>query len=78
MTLKKGAKYPLVMPGIPDGVIINEDMLGKVPQLKYVDHNITYTTKFPELAPSKYLELKIDPVTNQTIPLPKVWARGLE
>jgi hypothetical protein len=78
VTLKKDAKYPLVMPDIPDGVIIDEDMLGKVSQLKYVDHDITDTTKFPELAPSEYLELKIDPVMNQTIPVPKVWARGLE
>jgi hypothetical protein len=31
MTLKKDAKYPLVMPDIPNGVIIDEDMLGKVP-----------------------------------------------
>jgi hypothetical protein len=29
MTLKKDAKYPLVIPDIPDGVIIDEDMLGK-------------------------------------------------
>jgi hypothetical protein len=78
VTLKKDAKYPLVMPDIPDGVIIDEDMLGKVSQLKYADHDITDTTKFPELAPRKYLELKIDPVTNQTILVPKVWARGLE
>jgi hypothetical protein len=51
MTLKKDAKYPLVMPDIPYGVIIDEDMLCKVPQFKYANHDITYTTKFLELTP---------------------------
>jgi hypothetical protein len=34
--------------------------------------------KFPELAPHHYLELRIDPTMNQSIPVPKVWERGLE
>jgi hypothetical protein len=78
MTLKKDTKYPLVTPDIPYGVIIDEDMLGKVPQLKYVDQNITNITKLPERALRKYLELKIDKMMNQTILVTKVWARGLE
>jgi hypothetical protein len=43
-----------------------------------VDHDITNTTKFPEFAPRKYLEMKIDPVMNQDIPVPKIWDKGLE
>jgi hypothetical protein len=78
VTLKKNVKYLLVTPNIPYGIIIDEDMLGKLSQLKYTDHDITNTMKFLELVPSKYLELQIDPVTNQTINVPKVWARGLE
>jgi len=35
MMLKNDAKYPLVMTNIPYGVIINEDMLGNVSQLRY-------------------------------------------
>jgi hypothetical protein len=62
VTLKKDAKYPLVILEILYGVIIDEDMLGKVLQLKYVDHDITDTMKFLKLALSEYLELKIDPL----------------
>jgi hypothetical protein len=34
--------------------------------------------KFPELVPHEYLELKVDPLTKQNVPVTKVWARGLE
>jgi hypothetical protein len=78
VTLTKDAKYPLVTPNIPNQVIIDEDILGKVPHIKYVDHDITYIAKFHKLASSEYLELKIDSLTNQTIHVPKVWAKGLE
>jgi hypothetical protein len=53
-------------------------MLGKVSQLKYVDHDITDIVKFPELALDEYLELRIDLVMNQAIPVPKVSSIGLE
>jgi hypothetical protein len=43
--------------------------MGKVSQFKYVDYDITETTKFPKLSLSKYLELKIDLLMNQTIPM---------
>jgi hypothetical protein len=39
------------MPDIPNTVIIDEDMLGRVSQLRYVDHNIIDTMKFLELMP---------------------------
>jgi hypothetical protein len=41
---EKDAKYPLVTPEILDGIIIDEDMLGKVPKLEYADQNIIDTT----------------------------------
>jgi hypothetical protein len=41
-------KYPLVTPGIPPGVIVEGDMLGKVVALKFVDHDITNIHKFLE------------------------------
>jgi hypothetical protein len=82
MMLNKDSKYSLVTLDILNGVIIDEDMLGKVTQLIYIyiyiDHDIIDTRKFPELAPGKYLELRIDPVMNQAILVPKVWTRGLE
>jgi hypothetical protein len=51
VTLQKNPDYMLVTPDIPEEVIIDEDMLGKVPQLKYAYHDITDVVKFPELAP---------------------------
>jgi hypothetical protein len=78
MTLQKTPYYELVMPNILYGVIMDKDMLGRVSQLKYVDHDITDMTNFPEIAPHHYLELRLDPTMNQSILVPKVWARGLE
>jgi hypothetical protein len=77
VTLKKDSKYRLVTFDISFKVIIDEDMLGKVSQLKYADHDITYTMKFLELAWRKLFELKIYPVTNHIVLVPKVWAKGL-
>jgi hypothetical protein len=66
------------MPDIPEGVIVDEDMLGMVLKLKYVDHDITNTVKFPELASHHYFELRTDLTTNESILVPNVWERGLE
>ena len=51
--LKMEARYKMVTLTITTRVIIDEDMLGKVPKLKYVDHDITYTTKFLKISPNK-------------------------
>jgi len=64
VTLHKTKKYELVKPNIPYGVIMDEDMLGRVLQLRYADHYIKNTMKFPELAPHYYLELRIYPTMN--------------
>jgi hypothetical protein len=78
MTLQKSPYYELVMPDILEGVIMEKDMLGRVLQLKYAYHDITDMVKFLELASHHYLELRTNPTTNQSILVPKVWARGLE
>jgi hypothetical protein len=46
----------ITLPYLPDVVVAVEDMLGKVPKLKYADHDVTDTTKFPDLAQEIYLE----------------------
>jgi hypothetical protein len=33
-----------------------EDMLGKVPKLRYYDHDVRDATKFPDLEEETYLE----------------------
>jgi hypothetical protein len=64
--LQKEAKYKLVEPKIPLGVIINEDMLGTVGSLRYVDHDITDMKKFPDLAPEKYKNVKVTWIHKQS------------
>jgi hypothetical protein len=48
----------IMLPHIPDAVVVVEDMLGKVVKLNYVDHEVTYMTKFPDLVQEIYLESK--------------------
>jgi len=45
----------VTLPYLLDVVIIVEDMLGKVPKLRYVDHDVCDATKFPYLAKDTYL-----------------------
>jgi hypothetical protein len=60
INLSKDAKYELVEPEIPPGVIVEEDMLGLILSLKYADHDITDKKKFMKLASSKYLKSYIN------------------
>jgi hypothetical protein len=76
--LQKEARYPLVEPPIPEGIIIEGDMLGMIPALKYVDHDITDENKFLELVPSKFLMKFISFETHMIIIEPQVWDRGLQ
>jgi hypothetical protein len=39
----------ITLPFLPDAVPTIDDMLGKVPKLRYVDHDMCDMTKFPEL-----------------------------
>jgi hypothetical protein len=40
----------ITLPYLLDAVITVDDMLGKVPKLRYVDHDVCDAAKFPELA----------------------------
>jgi hypothetical protein len=44
----------ITLPYLPDAVITMDDMLGKVPKLRYVDHDVHDVAKFPELAEENY------------------------
>jgi len=46
----------ITLPHLIDVVVAVEDMLGKMPKLNYVDHDITYTTKFLEFSQEVYME----------------------
>ena len=62
--LQKTPYYELVMLDIPKGFIVDEDMLGRVLQLKYAYHDITDMEKFPKLSPHHYLEMRKNLTTN--------------
>jgi hypothetical protein len=53
---KAPSTVEITLPHLPDVVVVVEDMLGKVPKLKYVDQDVTDTTKFLELGQEIYLE----------------------
>jgi hypothetical protein len=78
VNLQKEEKYDLVEPEIPPGVIVEGDMLGAIPSLKFTDHDLSDEKKFPDLAPRKYLKTFIDPETSFIRVEPKTWATGLE
>jgi hypothetical protein len=45
----------ITLPFLPDAVPTVDDMLGKVPKLRYADHDVRDMIKFPELAEENYL-----------------------
>jgi hypothetical protein len=55
INLPANAKYPVSVAPVPAGVSSDEDMLGKISNLKFMDHDIMDTQKFPELARDQYL-----------------------
>jgi hypothetical protein len=76
--LQKEGKYELMEPEIPPDVIVEADMLGTVPNLKFEDHELSYQKKFLELALRKYLNTDIFPETSFIMVEPKPWAARLE
>jgi hypothetical protein len=60
------AKYPLPIAPVPKGVRKDEDMLNKVGNLKFMDHDITDMQKFPKLAKDQYLCTKAYPTIGKT------------
>jgi hypothetical protein len=72
------AKYPLPIALVLKGVRENEDILDKVANLKFMDHNIKNTQKFLELDRDKYLWTKNDPERGKTWVEAQEWASSLE
>jgi len=76
--LPKELKYELLELEIPPGVIVEEDMLDAIGNLKYVDHDLTDIKKFLELAPNKYRTIKLTPNSQAVIVDPWEWATWLK
>jgi hypothetical protein len=45
----------ITLPYLPDTVVVVDDMMGKVPTLKYIDHDVRDASKFPYLDEDNYL-----------------------
>lgn len=67
-------KYPLSIAPVLTSVSSAEDMLGKIANLKFMDHDITDAKKFPELAREQYLRTRSVPGIGEILK----WASGLE
>jgi hypothetical protein len=63
ITVPLNAKYPLPKAPVLNGISSDEDMLGKVANLKFMDHDITDTHKFHELVMDQHFCTKTDPDT---------------
>ena len=52
---KTQVKNEITIPHILDFVVTKEEMLGKVPKLRYSYHDVRNTNKFPDLDEGSYL-----------------------
>jgi hypothetical protein len=56
----------------------DEELLGKISNLKYMDHDITDAQKFPELERDQYLCTTTVQETGEIVLEPQEWASGLD
>jgi hypothetical protein len=68
----------ITLPFLPDAVPTVDDMLGKVPRLRYADHDVCDMAKFPELSEENYLinTGEIGPLGRLVLE-PMQWIKGL-
>jgi hypothetical protein len=62
----------------PEGVQVKSDLLGYVEKLKYSDHDVTDTGKFPEFMKRVYLQTVGINRVGEPVDQPLRWATGLE
>jgi hypothetical protein len=77
-TLKAQYTMDITLPYLLDEVVTGDDMLEKVPKLRYSDHYVRDVTKFPDLAEETYFENigEIGPL-GKPIMDPAQWITGL-
>jgi hypothetical protein len=78
ITVPSNAKYSLPITPVSKGVRKDGDMIGKVNNLKFMDHDITDTKNFPELARDQYLCTETGPATGKNWVEAHAWASALE
>jgi hypothetical protein len=62
---------------ILDLVVVVKDMMGFVPKLKYVDHDVTELEKFPDLVQEVYIENRGSTLKGILKMESKQWIMGL-
>jgi hypothetical protein len=68
----------LVFPCILDGVQVKPDFLGHIENLKYLDHDVANTDKFPEFTKRVYLQTMGVNSVGELIKQPLQWETRLE
>ena len=67
-----------MLPCIPDGVQVYPQLLGHIRKLKYSDHDVSYETKYPKLAPRVFMQNIVVNQLGETISQPHQWGVGLD
>lgn len=75
--LPRGANYPMSLPPMFEDVIVEDDLLANIPQLRYQDYNLQDPKKFPQFHPDQYLIMEIDPITQVEKIVPQEWIASL-
>lgn len=74
--LPPASNYQLYVFEAPQEVKKVENLLGKIEDLKYVDHDLTDTNKFPKLQPYQYLQVVHETHEGESL-IPLDWEENL-
>jgi hypothetical protein len=73
----KQPEASIVLPCIPEGVQATPGLLGCIEKLRYADHDVSDTRKFPEFAQQVYMEILGTGPLGDLVLQPKQWIAGL-
>jgi hypothetical protein len=75
---RKQPDASIILPCIPEGVQATPSLLGCIERLRYTDHDVSDTNKFPEFVQQVYMESLGTGPLGDPILQPKQWVTGLE
>jgi hypothetical protein len=73
----KHPEVSIVLPCIPEGVQATAGLLGCIDKLRYADHDVSDTGKFPEFMQQVYMEILGTGPLGDPVLQPKQWIAGL-
>jgi hypothetical protein len=71
------AELVIMMPKIPEGVKVEDEMVGGVDTIKYSNHDVADAVKFLDLVPQNYLESRGEGPSGVPLLEPVQWILGL-